>query len=106
MGHDIYGINKKGEQIAYARFSMGNVNAFILYDLLNADEYNGGVSGIGGRCTFSLQELEKALHEFEQTFGTVATEEYDDWDIRQIKEFIQNCLEVAKKQKSIDVVFM
>jgi hypothetical protein len=35
MGHDISGFNKEGEEIAYARFSMGNYNATILYDSLS-----------------------------------------------------------------------
>lgn len=35
MGHDIVGYNKAGKEIAYARFSMGNPNATVLYTLLN-----------------------------------------------------------------------
>lgn len=60
MGHDIYGYNKAGESIAYARFSMQNYNSYILYDILNAQEYNGGVSGIGNSLTLSKKEMEKA----------------------------------------------
>lgn len=34
MGHDIFGLNKAREEIAYARFSMWNRNAILLYGLL------------------------------------------------------------------------
>ncbi len=51
MGHDISGFNKAGQEIAYARFSMGNCNALILYRLLNAQKYYAGVSGSGGGTT-------------------------------------------------------
>ena len=71
MGHDISGFNKAGKEIAYARFSMGNVNAIILYRLLQAYKYYAGVSGSGGSTCFSTQQCEKALNRFNQFYTTV-----------------------------------
>ncbi|KAB8126116.1 hypothetical protein F9U64_20670 [Gracilibacillus oryzae] len=101
MGHDIFGYSKTGREVAYARFSMGNTNATILYSLLEADEYYAGVSGSGGSTTFSKNQLEIALDNYTRVYGN------DDrgWDINQIKEFIENCLAAANKEGSVKVIF-
>ncbi|WP_453991457.1 hypothetical protein [Bacillus nitroreducens] len=109
MGHDISGINKAGEEIAYARFGMSNYNATILYSLLEANEYYAGVSGSGGISTFSVQQIEKALEEYKKFFNTKDTtlqnNEPTNWDQRQILQFIQNCLATAHKEGSVNVYF-
>ena len=108
MGHDIYGYNNAGEEIAYARFSMGNYNAIILYDLLDANDYNAGVSGSGDSSTFSIQQVEKAMNTFKQIFGSVdslSKNDSMDWDQKQILDFIQNCLATAQKDGSVKVFF-
>jgi hypothetical protein len=108
MGHDIYGYNKAGKEIAYARFSMGNYNAIILYDLLDANDYNAGVSGSGDSSTFSIQQVEKAMNTFKQIFGNVdslSKSDSMDWDQKQILDFIQNCLATAQKDGSVKVFF-
>ncbi|MFP5115515.1 hypothetical protein ACSU64_24495 [Bacillaceae bacterium C204] len=108
MGHDISGFNKAGEEIAYARFSMGNYNAQILYSLLDANHYNAGVSGIGDVSTFSIQQIEKALNAYNQLFDNKDSRlESDDlsWDKKQILNFILNCLATAKKEENVRVCF-
>lgn len=109
MGHDIYGYNKAGESIAYARFSMQNYNAYILYDILNAQEYNGGVSGIGGSLTLSKKAMEKAWKDYEQLFSSENDHFTEDkfllWDKKQIREFMINCLAEAKKEGRVVVFF-
>lgn len=108
MGHDISGLNKAGEEIAYARFSMGNYNAHILYSLLDANEYNGGVSGIGDVSTFSIQQIEKALNAYNQFFeNNDSLSECDNvsWDQKQIQNFILNCLATAKKEGNVKICF-
>lgn len=109
MGHDIFGCNKAGEEIAYARFSMGNYNATILYSLLEANDYNAGVSGSGGSSTFSIQQIEKALNGYKQIYkygnSRLTEKAILDWDQKQILEFIQNCLLSAQKEGSVRVFF-
>jgi homoserine kinase len=68
MGHDISGYNKAGKEIAYARFSMGNYNATILYNLLDANNYYAGVSGSGDSSIFSIQQIEKAMNVYKQFY--------------------------------------
>ncbi|WHY01132.1 hypothetical protein [Neobacillus sp. DY30] len=107
MGHDISGFNKAGEEIAYARFSMGNYNATILYSLLDASEYYAGVSGSGGSSTFSKQQIEKALNDYKKLYNddSKSNSEFIDYDEKQIKNFIINCLETAQKEENVRVYF-
>ncbi|MBG9542010.1 hypothetical protein ACOSZF_00515 [Cytobacillus firmus] len=108
MGHEIYGWNKAREEIAYARFSMGNSNAILLYGLLDANQFYAGVSGSGKSSIFSLQQFEKALNEYKKLFNTSASLVESDctsWDQKQILHFIQNCLATAQKEKSVEVYF-
>ncbi|WP_428911624.1 hypothetical protein [Niallia sp. Krafla_26] len=111
MGHDIFGFNRAGEEIAYARFSMGNYNSIILYEVLHAEEYYAGVSGSGGSTTFSMQHCEKAMEEFNHLLkinGYSSKSNHRDklpWDLRQISEFIENCLTTSKKEGKVQVYF-
>ena len=109
MSHDICGYNKAGEEIAYARFSMGNYNATILYSLLDANEYNAGVSGSGGSSTFSIQQIEKALNTYKKFFNqndsSLSESDFLAWDQKQILNFILNCLATAQKEESVRVCF-
>ncbi|MGG5252203.1 hypothetical protein ACQYAD_01495 [Neobacillus sp. SM06] len=109
MGHDISGYNKKGEEIAYARFSMGNRNAIILYNLLESVTSYAGVSGSGRSSTFSKQQMEKSLQACKQFFNKNAASfsgnEFLEWDQKQIQTFIQGCLETAQKEGVVRVYF-
>ncbi|WP_261134378.1 hypothetical protein [Bacillus sp. Marseille-Q3570] len=107
MGHDISGFNRAGEEIAYARFSMGNFYASILYSLLDAEDYNAGVSGSGASSTFSTQQIEKALNAGKELFNNEGSSlsEGDSWDQKQILNFVRNCLTTAKKEGSVRVSF-
>lgn len=106
MGHDILGFNRVGEEVAYARFSMGNHNAIILYQFLDAFEYYAGVSGSGRCATYSRQHIEKALNAYNQFFkNDVIPYSNLPWDQRQMLDFIQNCLTTAKKEGSVEVYY-
>jgi hypothetical protein len=108
MGHDIYGLNKAREEIAYARFSMGNHNALLLYRLLDAYQFYAGVSGSGKSSIFSLQQVEKAMRGYKKFFKTGDSPSESDctsWDQKQIFNFIQSCLATAYKEKSVEVYF-
>jgi hypothetical protein len=105
MGHDISGLNKAGEEIAYARFSMGNYNSIILYSLLDANEYYAGVSGSGNSTTFSINQIEKALQTYNQIYGDGNSLSDNNWDLKQIWNFIQSCLATVKVEGSVRVYF-
>lgn len=105
MGHDIYGYNQARKEVAYARFSMSNGNASILYNLLDANKFNAGVSGSGSSTTFTKQQIEKAMYDYNQFFGHHAPLSDRQWDQKQILEFIQNCLATAQKEGSVKVYF-
>ncbi|WP_176167199.1 hypothetical protein [Mesobacillus jeotgali] len=108
MGHDIYGLNKAREEIAYARFSMGNHNALLLYRFLDAYQFYAGVSGSGKSSIFSEQQVEKAMDGYKKFFNTGDSPSESDctsWDQKQILTFIQSCLKTAQKEKSVEVYF-
>ncbi|SOB98549.1 hypothetical protein SAMN05880501_10244 [Ureibacillus xyleni] len=108
MGHDILGFNKAGEEIAYARFSMGNPNSTILYNLLNALDYYAGVSGSGDSINISTQQIEEALEAFKQICNyndNSSKSEFENWDAKQISNFLLNCLETARKEENVRVYF-
>lgn len=109
MGHDISGFNKVGEEIAYARFSMGNVNATILYRLLHAYKYYAGVSGSGGSTYFSTQQCEEALNSFNQFYTNgdsfPKNNIFIQYDQKQIQDFLTNCLATAQKEGDVKVYF-
>lgn len=105
MGHDISGYNKTGKEIAYARFSMWNGNAGILYDLLDCKEYNAGVSGSGESSIFTIEEIKKALNDYKQRFNTDIANDESDYDQKQILNFILNCLDTAQKEERVKVSF-
>ncbi|MEH7176810.1 hypothetical protein [Neobacillus vireti] len=108
MGHDISGYNKAGEEIAYARFSMGNYNATILYRLLDANEFYAGVSGSGRSTTFTTKQIEKGLKAYKEFFRTgdsISEIDLLAMDQKQILKFILNCLATAQKENSVNVYF-
>lgn len=109
MGHDIYGINRAGKEIAYARFSMGNHNAVLLYRVLDAYKYYAGVSGSGQSDTFSVQQIEKAMNTFREWLNdyveSQASNEPLPWDLKQTQDFIKNCFTTAQKEGSVKVYF-
>lgn len=109
MSHDILGYNKAGKEIAYARFSMGNPNAIILYNLLDANEYYAGVSGIGRETTFTIQQMEKAMDECNRFYKnvpiSVLVSGISKWDKKQTVEFIEKCFNTAEKEGSVSIFF-
>ncbi|RDU36675.1 hypothetical protein DRW41_11495 [Neobacillus piezotolerans] len=107
MGHDISGFNQAGVEIAYARFSMGNHNALILYRLLEAFDYYAGVSGSGRGTTFTIRQIEKALQDFNQDYtgSSHSQDNFMKYDGKQILDFIRNCLATAQKEGSVKVYF-
>lgn len=105
MGHDIYGYDKARKEVAYARFSKWNFNANVLYSVLEANEFFAGVSGSGGGSEFSVQQIKKAMKEFEVDYDLNPSNEADKWDVKQIQDFLSNCLATAEKEGEVKVIF-
>lgn len=88
---------------------MSNVNASILYCVLDADEYNGGVSGIGAKVTFSAHQMEKAMDVLLQFYNAGDSTELKEaslnMDEEQILNFLLNCLKTAKEEEEVVIVF-
>lgn len=109
MGHDIYLINNGNETISQVRFTKWDRNADLFYDLFDAGEYNGGVSGIGGRVTLSLSSMKKASKKYKQLdekgFYQFGNPEIGLQQKKEILEFIKNGTEVAQKEGNVFVLF-
>jgi hypothetical protein len=66
MGHDITARLKKGNE-KVSHISIGAFDqpkAWILYESLNSNDCNGGLSGIGTTRFYTSEELETALQKF------------------------------------------
>ncbi|MET3682554.1 hypothetical protein ABID56_000635 [Alkalibacillus flavidus] len=104
MGHDIYGVNQNHQQVAYARFHMFNDVAHNLYQLLDSEECDGGVSGIGVQKTFSKEQIKQALDQYSQHYGHLSKQSLD-MDYEQINQFLHDCLSSAEQDGSVTVCF-
>ena len=71
MGHDITAIRKSSEEeLSYIRIGAWNRHkAYMLYETLNAEDCNGGVSGNGREREFTSDELKIALSKFKYLMG-------------------------------------
>lgn len=88
---------------------MSNMNASILYQVLGADEYDGGVSGIGATASFSVEQMAKAMAELLKLYNIDDLSKLNkgalDMDKEQILNFISNCLDVAKEEGKVSIAF-
>jgi hypothetical protein len=104
MGHDIGGFNKKGEEIAYARYSMSNYNSDLLYKAFDSSSFHAGVSGNGADKIFTIEQVKNA-----KVFLNNLNDDDFKGDIEYEKEklenFIYNCLETAKKEGCVRIGF-
>lgn len=76
MGHDITAIRKSSiekesdDELSYIRIGAWNRHkAYMLYEALDAQECNGGVSGNGREREFTPDELKIALAKFKYMLG-------------------------------------
>lgn len=71
MGHDITAIRKSSDQeLSYIRIGAWNRHkAYMLYETLEAQNCNGGVSGNGREREFTSDELKIALSKFKYMLG-------------------------------------
>jgi|SRR5690625_4678492 len=100
--------NDKQEEVAYLRFSMGNPGAILVYELLDAEDFNGGVSGIGRSLTISLSKMEEALQTYQALWNEEDIQKMNDFSKNQHKEiqqFLTRCVETAIKEKKVEVTF-
>lgn len=76
MGHDITAIRKSSieknsnDELSYIRIgAWNNYKAYMLYEALNAQDCNAGVSGNGVEREFSPDELKIAISKFKYMTG-------------------------------------
>ncbi|TMN22731.1 hypothetical protein [Lentibacillus cibarius] len=106
MGHDILGYNKSGENVAYLRFSKNDVNSLVVYCLLESSDYFAGVSGTGDSVSFTQQQMEKALENYNRHMIIYpGKKHFETWQRNEILKFLKNCLEMTKKERTIQVLF-
>lgn len=110
MGHDITARGKKTNKEVYLRMSMGEGTLIShFYNALEAEYYNGGVSGNGERKKYSQRQMKKAKEKY-----LYYKEEYLEPDKRgeEMKEMImerlfsnQNMIVINNKEEEIGVDF-
>lgn len=106
MGHDIIAQNNTGESIVHLRFTMWDANATEIYQLMDVEDLNGGVSGIGKDSSFSQFELENVLKNYdEDKISYPGTREHEIHRREEIRTFLINCLEIAKREKNVLIYF-
>ena len=100
--------NNQQEEVAYLRFSMGNPGALLVYELLDAEDFNGGVSGIGSSLTISLSKMEEALKIYQSLWNEEDLHKMNDFSKslhKEIQQFLTQCVETAIKEKKVEVTF-
>jgi hypothetical protein len=109
LSHDIYLYNKAGNIISHVRFTMGDVNAIWFYDLFDAQECNGGVSGLGRTMTLLHSQMENAYKKHTQSndqgYMRTGNERFDTWQQNEILTFLKNGIETAKVEGKAVVGF-
>jgi hypothetical protein len=109
MGHDISSYNQSGNEVGYVRFSMGDLNAALFYEVLGAEQFNATVSGSGNFAIFSLNQMEEALRTFkslkEQDFYPTGNREFFQWHYAEMLKFITTGLQTAQKEGKVKVFF-
>ncbi|WP_246202661.1 hypothetical protein [Virgibacillus doumboii] len=88
---------------------MWDANSNLFYDLFDANEFHAGVSGSGQAVEMSLPRVKKALAAYkklkEEDFVMRGNPEFIVWHRNEMLKFINSCLETAKKEGKVTVVF-
>lgn len=115
MGHDIIGYNVNKKEIAYARYSMSDQNANLLYKAFDSEKLNHGVSGNGSMQEFDIDDVNKAV----RFLGSLDTGDFvapggyttqEDWgfiksEIGKITRFIESCRKAAEEDGIVYIFF-
>ncbi len=109
MGHDISSYNQSGKEVGYVRFTMGDLNAALFYEVLGAEQFNATVSGSGHFAVFSQNQMEQALNAFkalkEHDFYPTGNRDFFQWHHAEMLKFITNGLKTAQKEGQVKVFF-
>lgn len=108
MSHEMIGLNHNGEEIAYVRFTMNDFYANIIYDLFDAQEHNGGVSGKGYAEIYSFREVKNACKTFDHLIEQLCSKFDEDvipWQLKEIKKFLTQCLLTAEKEENVSICY-
>lgn len=120
MGFDIYAYesDKETTEIAYLRAYMGafrmcREQGYDWFELIDAYECYGGVSGNGNGKYIALTKLLNAMYELQHhdTKGKLADSSFDGTDMRNewayrkpiLRKFMRTCIEWCTKNKKKEV---
>jgi len=116
IGFDIYALNENGKEIAYLHAYMGAFRmlyeqGYDWFELIDAYDCYGGVSGNGKSKQILLTNLENAMKILEtyNPQGKLSSEGRDEFSYRKpiLKEFMEKCIIWIKEnqKKSIKIEF-
>ena len=116
MGFDIFARDGE-EEVVYLRAYMGafrmcEEQGYDWFELIDAQECNGGVSGTGEEKQIKLSDLRKALKVLEShnPSGLASSlwneEKRDEWTHRKpiLKEFMEKCIAWCEKNKKESIL--
>jgi esterase/lipase len=104
MGHDIIA-KVKGDKkdVSYIRIGAFNANkSFFLYDSLDSQEMNGGVSGIRDTKNFSIEEIKLAKAKFNYMIGE-DSDEVENLITENTKESVSEMKDVLESLFGIEI---
>lgn len=108
MGHDITLMNKDGDVISSVRFSAWDFNSKYFYDIFDAQDYNGGVSGYGQTVDYKVSEMRLAYSRYMKIreYSFIYNHEQLEYQTkRRIDQFIKNGIEAAEKDGFVRICY-
>ena len=86
-------------ETAYLRRSAFEPLRHTLYEVLDTEEYDGGVSGLGAGRWFSRDQFQAALVRLRQRLG-------EGWQVQPEIDFVQECLAALPPNRtSVFIIF-
>lgn len=92
--------------IAYLRYTMWDPSSYEIYELLDAEDYHGGVSGTGTSSDFTHLQVEKARSTYIKDQGIASGHNKDEFPkLNEILEFLAGCLKITEKEQTVEIYF-
>lgn len=105
MGHDIYGFNKKREDVSYLRFKFSNPLANVVYEALDASDANGVVGGNGVERVYTLEGLQTGMEKIKEIDAFLSMVYQETIESHAAKRFLRDCIETAEEEGEVSILF-